>query len=500
MNRPSVQVPIILGFSAMLLILFTVVATNVYQIRSFGAQIRAIVLERNKKSDLAAVMNELHRSRYRSLLHASALADPFQRDEEISYFRDLAREFIKARDQFTSLPLDDSEAATWESIRAEVRSVETQSEIIVDALQAGDLDTAKQLIKTRLAPLQDMMMAGWNQMLYVQNEKNREALRQSDRIDNEVRRWSLVLGGAALLIGLGVAIFVVRTSRRLEQALREEKERAQVTLASISEAVVRLNGNGQICFLNPYAEYLLGVKLAVGEPCKPESVLQLLDGTTRKPLTQGLVADLRRNLSVVLPARTCLISAEGMEYEVEGSGAPLSLGDDKPAGAVLVLRDVTETRNSLRQRSGCAGIDPITGLTDTLQLEERLSSTLLGKRAEDQPLAFLLVRLDNLEEIRAQAGNGAVDALFLQVGRQLQTRVRDSDMLSRLDDTAFGILLLSCPETKAAQIAGAIRETLHAFQLQWGTQTLGIKAHVGRVQVPPFSGTLSDCLRAASKA
>lgn len=497
MKRTSVQTPIILGFGAMLLILTAVALVNIYQIHAFSEQIRAIVLERNKKSDLAALMNELHRNRYRSLIHATALTDPFERDDEIRYFRQLARDFIEAREEFISLPLDDSELATWEQIRSEVRKVEAESEVIVEYLQSDYLDTARSLIKTRLAPLQDSMMAGWNQLLYVQNEKNQAALRQSDSMDSELRQLSIILGGFAVLIGISVAAYAIRTSRRLEADLMEEKERAQVTLETLSEAVIRVNPQGEICYLNPHAEFLLDRQLPANGGCLTTDALQLLDKTSRRSLLEPMLADLQRNLKTTLPDNACLLTAEGMEYDIEGSAAPMRMGSSQAPGAVIVLRDVTEQRATLRRLSSRNGIDPITGLTDATLLEERLASALLGKRAEDQPMGFILVRIDNLDAIRNNAGNDGIETVLRQIGRLLQPRVRDSDILSRYNDTGFGMLLPSCPEAKAMEIAEAVRRTLDQYRLEWDNQHLPLQTHVGRVQIPPFSGTLHDCLRAA---
>jgi diguanylate cyclase (GGDEF)-like protein len=500
MNRASAQMPILIGFGAMLLILTAVVLANIYQIHVFSEQIRAIVLERNKKSDLAALMSKLHGDRYRSLVHASALTDPFERDDEIRRFREMARDFIKARDQFLALPLDDNEIATWESIRAEVRKVEAESEAIVDYLQADYLDTAKAVIKTRLAPHQEQMMSGWGHLLHVQNEKNKEALSQSNQMDGELRHLSIVFGGIAVAIGLSVALFAIRTSNRLASELWDEKERAQVTLESISEAVLRLNGRGEICYLNPYAEFLLDTRVAPGSRCKPVDVLQLVDKTTRASLLEPLLNDLRRDLRTVLPDNVCLVTAAGMEYDVEGSGAPLRLTGEDAMGAVIVLRDVTERRDTLRRLTGRSGVDPITGLTDARLMEERLAGALLGKRSEDQPLGFMLIRFDNLAEIEASAGGAGRQALFGDVARMLRMRLRDSDMISRFDDTGFGVILPTCPEVKATEIAEELRQAFARYQLHWDGRDLPVVAHVGGVQIPPFTGTLDDCLRAAGAA
>lgn len=505
MKRTSVQVPIILGFSAMLCILTAVVLANIYQIHAFGEHIRAIVLERNKKSDLAARMALLHRDRYTSLVHASALSDPFERDEEINRFRDMARQFIKARDEFLALPLDDSEIATWQAIRAEVRKVEAESETVIERFQADDIAAAKYLIKQHLSPFQDNMMRGWNQLLALQQEKNLDALRQSADMDSQLRRLSIVLGGIAVAIGFSVAWFAVRTSRRLEDEILLEKERAQITLASLSEAVIRINPQGEICYLNPYAEYFLGLRVEEGNRCKPAESFQILDKTSRKSLFEPFLDDLRRNLKTSLPANACLVTAVGMEYDIEGIGAPLrpsssdSAAEGLSPGAVIVLRDITESRNMLRRQAGRAGFDPVTGLTDPQVLDDRLSAALLGKRAEDQPLGFLMIQVENLDAIRASSSNAGIEALFDRLKRLLMVRLRDSDIVSRYDDTSFALLLPSCPEGKVIEIAEDLQRILDQYQLEWDNKRHAVEAHVGRVLIPPFSGTLSDCLDAAKR-
>jgi len=495
-KRASILVPILLGFGAMLLILSAVVLANIYQTHQFSQQIRAIILERNKKSDLAALMAELQRDRYRSLKHASALADPFERDDEIRHFRNMAGAFIRARDEFLALPLDDGELATWQGIREAVRRVEGETEAIISYLESDDATTARLLIGTRLTPLQEQMMAGWDQMLYVQNEKNRQALVSSERIDAELRQLSIVLGGVAVLIGFSVAVFAVRTSRRLEEALVNEKVQAQATLEAITDAVIRINPGGEICYLNQQAEALLDERIEPGA-CKPLDALQLVDRRTREPLLSGVLDDLRRDMKVQLPDEACLITAAGMEYDVQGSASPYRVAGQAGAGAVFVLRDVTETRNALRRHALCAEIDPITGLTDSRLIEERLSDALRGQRAQDQPLGFVRLHLDNLGDIRAHAGMSAADQLLRQASQSLRLHIRDRDLIGLMDGDAVGVLLPACQPDKVRQIAEQSRRTLASLAVEHVGGTLHPSVQMGEVCIPPFNGTLEDCMRAA---
>ena len=74
------------------------------------------------------------------------------------------------------------------------------------------------------------------------------------------------------------------TERKLaEEALFHEIDRAQVTLASIADGVIRTDASGAIDFLNPVAERMTGRSLpeAYGQPLK--AVYRVVDETTRTP-------------------------------------------------------------------------------------------------------------------------------------------------------------------------------------------------------------------------
>jgi len=312
-------------------------------------------------------------------------------------------------------------------------------------------------------------------------------------------RISLILGAAAFLVGIIVAYFALRISRRMEDDLLEEKDRAQVTLESISEAVIRINGEGQLCFLNPFAEHLLGIRLDEKTACQPESALQLLDKWSREPLTASILDDLRKGRRVALPANACLISAEGMEYDVEGSGAPLKI-HGRITGAVLVVRDVTESREVLRRKAQCNGIDPNTGLSDTSLLESILMGTLRGKRADDQPMAFLLLRLPDMDRLRKDLGLNAQGALMQHLINLLRAQIRESDVLVSVDENSLGIVLYACPAAQAEAVADKIKDNLQHFRFVWDGQPRVVALNLGMILIPPFKGTLNECIAAASHA
>ena len=500
MRRSSILVPLIAGFGIVLILLLSVTAIGVTHIRQISDRLTAIVSERNQKAELAATMHGLHESRYQALMLAASQPDPFARDEALAHFSRLAGLFIQARDQFLTLPLDSAERQLWDEVRAEVRDVETLAQGIVTRIQLGDLERARRETRLGLLPRQQHMMTGWARLIQLQRDKNRAALAEARRTQDRARTLSMVLSGVALLVGTVITVFVARLSRRMEKDLFEEKERAQITLRAIADGVLCFDGRGHISYLNPMAEAMLGLtaREALGKPLP--SHLVLLDQHDRSALAATLVREALLGRQLVLPSSAHLLSAQGMEYEVEGKCSPIPSQEGHIEGGVLVLRDVTETREIQRRLVWQADHDGTTGLANRRAFEARLSRILTSKRASEQPASLLFIDLDHFKQINEQAGRPAGDELLRQVGKLMHSRVRDTDLLARLDSDEFALMLLACPPEMAEKIAGIMRDSIAHLDFIWEGTRYRVDASVAVVHVRKEWTTVDDCLAAADVA
>jgi PAS domain S-box-containing protein len=146
-------------------------------------------------------------------------------------------------------------------------------------------------------------------------------------------RWDLV----------GVIVDITAT-RAAELALAAEKERLAVTLGSMNEGVVTVDGEGRIVFINRAAADLVqwDAQQCVGRDLLDVCVLQGSDGVrppvlpVREVLKAGGQAD--------LPPRTLIRGRLARSRLVEGRLVPFVDRSGRRVGAVLVLRDVTESQ------------------------------------------------------------------------------------------------------------------------------------------------------------
>jgi PAS domain S-box-containing protein len=90
------------------------------------------------------------------------------------------------------------------------------------------------------------------------------------------------------------------------EALFEEKERAQVTLKSIGDAVISTDVWGRVASLNGVAERLTGwsCEEATGRPI--EEVFRIIDATTREAMPNPLALAIRDDQTVAL-TRNCIL-------------------------------------------------------------------------------------------------------------------------------------------------------------------------------------------------
>ena len=500
MSRPSTLVPIIAGFSLMLLLLLSVTAIGFTHIRTVGEQLTAIASERNQKSELAASMRGLHESRHQSLLLAASTEDAFLRDEEIMHFRGLAREFINMRERFLALPLDERERDIWDRIRENVRLVETVSEGVLDRLQAGHLQPARDMIQNELAPRQAQMMEEWRQLVVMQHTLNRKSVEEA--IDLRQRAMKLTLGLSAIIIAIGaiVAVFVVRLSRRLETALLEEKELAQVTLGGIADAVVRFNARPDIVFLNPAAERMLGLTATEAANRSLTEVAHLLDRVQSTDITADVIGQVMTGATASLPSNCYLLTGNHNEHEVEGQCSPIHTPEGEIIGGVLVLRDVGEARTMNRKLAWQADHDDLTGLFNRRVFEQRLARILSTRRVSEFPLSVLYIDLDRFKSVNDSAGHQAGDKLLRQLGHVIQDRLRQTDLISRLGGDEFGVILTSCPEAFGERIAQSICDAVGAYRFMWREQSFQVGASIGIVHIPPHWDSIDDCLAAVDAA
>lgn len=126
--------------------------------------------------------------------------------------------------------------------------------------------------------------------------------------------------------------------------MKEERNRFEITLGSIGDAVVAVDVNQRVTFMNHVAEALTGWTAveAVEQPLS--DVMRLVNQGTRTDLENPAIQALSQGTVVGLSDDALLLAKDGFERPVEDSAAPIRDSQGRIIGVVIVFRDVTNRR------------------------------------------------------------------------------------------------------------------------------------------------------------
>lgn len=240
--------------------------------------------------------------------------------------------------------------------------------------------------------------------------------------------------------GLRRALRYARERQGMEEALYMEKERAEVTLNSIGDGVVRCDRNGKVTFINSAAQVMTEWSSAEAVGKYVGEVIRLkgddADVAPGRPATAG-----KGNRVTQLDADCVLIRRSGAEVPIAGSLAPIRDRSGRASGEVMVFRDVSAARAQVEQMSHSAHHDFLTGLPNRMFFEDRLANAIAIAPRHRKKVAVLFIDLDGFKHVNDSLGHFMGDKLLQSVASRLLECVRGSDTVSRQGGDEFTVLL-----------------------------------------------------------
>ena len=285
--------------------------------------------------------------------------------------------------------------------------------------------------------------------------------------------------------------------REGEGELHAAKERGEVALRSLLDAVVATDTGGRIQYLNPTAERMTGWALTevIGRPMN--EVFPCLD-EKNGDLLDPVPACLREE--AVGPEDALLLHREGRALAVERTAAPMRTQDGTVTGIVMVFHDVSEKRLLAARLAHQATHDPLTGLPNRGLFSARLQATISDPSTQDGPLAVLLIDLDGFKRINDTLGHGVGDAALINVGRQLADSLRSTDLLARLGGDEFGVILPHVKERH--EVLAIVRKLSAVFAEPMLTEPeeIFLGGSIGIALYPADAQDADELVRAADMA
>ncbi|MGF6393870.1 EAL domain-containing protein [Pseudomonas plecoglossicida] len=313
-----------------------------------------------------------------------------------------------------------------------------------------------------------------------------------------------------LITNLATALFLItiawhRSSKLLAQrqafasALQEEKERAQITLQAIGDAVITTDVDGCIVYMNPAAEQLTHWQAGQAQGVPLTALFSLVEEQAEDDGATLLEQVLSGSLKGGSEHAKLIQRLDGSTVSINLVGSPI-INDGQLAGIVLVLHDMTQERQYIANLSWQATHDALTGLANRREFEYRLEQALNGLARQTGRHALMFLDLDQFKLVNDTCGHAAGDELLRHICAVLQSGLREGDTLARLGGDEFGVLLENCPSDQAERIAESLRQAVQTLHFVWKGRPFVTTVSIGLVGLAQAPTTLEASLRAADMA
>ena len=278
-----------------------------------------------------------------------------------------------------------------------------------------------------------------------------------------------------LMTQFGQSVQMAIINMQLVSDMKSERERAEVTLHSIGDAVITTNVNGEIEYMNHVAESLTAWSLSDAKNLAVQKVFRIEDLDTGEPIHDVVKSCLYDGVSINKSILS-LISKNGNNKDIESSISPILNTSGKAEGVVIVFHDETQRRQLENTIKHQAAHDPLTNLLNRDAFDIELSDHVYDAMNNTKHHVLCYLDLDRFKLINDTAGHSAGDQCLIQVTALIQSCIRGDDVLGRLGGDEFGLILKHCSQEAALKITNKITKIISDMTFNWDDcdYTLGV--------------------------
>lgn len=322
-------------------------------------------------------------------------------------------------------------------------------------------------------------VAGWKQAIRTQSVfRGRLRLETTDP-DQVV--WGDVMTAAIQTPekALGTITVVRDISRELEveEALRDEQQRAETILGVLQEGVLMVDVTGVIRYANDAACRFLGTE---GE-CLLRNFFELVSIENEEgslPREKFLAGEDLDSLYITLA------NSQGESFAIDLTMLHIRRGREDER-LVFVLRDDSDRRRQEERLSWEATHDSLTHLLNRRAFNASLIKCLGEAAHQDAPSVLMLIDLDHFKPVNDVGGHLLGDDLLKRLAELFRESVRQSDTVARLGGDEFGIILPACGMARAQALAERIRAAVESLRIEHDGRSFGVTASIGLTELMP---------------
>ncbi|MEI7843704.1 MAG: EAL domain-containing protein [Gallionellaceae bacterium] len=296
-----------------------------------------------------------------------------------------------------------------------------------------------------------------------------------------------------------------KVDKRTRQ-FKDSQTSLQLLLDSMSEGMYGVDTNGNCTFVNAAFLRILGFKNEdelIGEHIHTLIHHSHPDGTPYPAKECRMFQAFRANQATHADDEV-FWRKDGTPLTVEYWAHP-TINDGVVVGAVATFQDITARKQAELQIQQLAFYDVLTSLPNRRLLNDRLHKALAYSDRNHNYGAVLFMDLDHFKKLNDTRGHHIGDLLLIEVGKRIESCVRDGDTVARLGGDEFVVILgtLSTNSAEAANQAEMVSEKIHTKLNQpyeLGDFTHSTSPSIGIVLFKGLTNNIDELLKFADIA
>ena len=263
-------------------------------------------------------------------------------------------------------------------------------------------------------------------------------------------------------------------------------------LDTLRDGIIILSPLGQVQYVNPAAERLLG---KTTEQIKSAGISH-----NHSSLERAIHETINSKVS-----QTKLLKLDGIFILLSIVSGKEAANWGLKKGFILQMEDVTEyvghTKKEgektllLEEVQGLIYYDHLTDLLNRRFFDEKMPEVLIKSMADKFPLSLLMIDIDQFKEINDKYGHQAGDLALKFVAGSMKSNSRKDDLVFRLGGDEFALVLMNTTKKTAMIRAQHLCKEIYEAGINTATgATVKMTLSIGVANFPAQAITLKDLL------